>query len=40
MAKHARDLRGRRASDVRAFALLCLISFAISVLAWSIMPNA
>ena len=40
MGKHAPSLKGRRASDARAFALLSLISFAVSVLAWSIMPGA
>ncbi len=38
MGKHARKLKGRGASDARAFALLGLISLAISILAWSITP--
>ncbi len=40
MGKHLRKLKGRGTSDIRTFALLFLISFTISILAWSAMPGA
>ena len=40
MGRHARKLKGRRAREARAFALLGLISLAISILAWSATPGA
>ncbi len=40
MGRHARKLKGRGVNDARAFALLGLISLAISILAWSAMPGA
>ncbi len=40
MGKHARKRKGRGTGDVRTFALLFLISFTISILAWSAMPGA
>ena len=40
MGKHVRKLKGRGARDARTVALLGLISFAISVLAWSATPGA
>ena len=38
MGKHARKLKGR-ARDTRIFALLGLISLAVSILAWSATPG-
>lgn len=40
MGRHARKLKGRRTREARAFALLGLISLAISILAWSATPGA
>ena len=40
MGRHARKLKGRGMSDARTFALLGLISLAISILAWSVTPGA
>ncbi len=40
MGRDARKLKGRGASDARTFALLGLISVAISILAWSSTPGA
>ena len=39
MGRHAHKLKDRRASDARTFAMLGLISLAISILAWSVTPG-
>ncbi len=40
MGKYASKHNGRGTRDVQAFAILGLISLAISVLAWSATPGA
>ncbi len=39
MGRHGRKLKGRGIRDARTFALLGLISLAISILAWSATPG-